>query len=147
PTLNSPTGPQLADAETEARLAACRDILLAAREKRVRPGWDDKVLADWNGLMIAALAEAAPAFGEPAWLAAAETAFAFVRDTLQRDGRLYHSWRHGALKHPATLDDYANMAAAALALHEATGGADHLAQAEAWIAVLDRHYWDPAAGG
>ncbi|GAB4362962.1 MAG: thioredoxin domain-containing protein [Kiloniellaceae bacterium] len=145
--LNRSGKPSLADGETEARLATCRDILMAARERRVRPGWDDKVLADWNGLMIAALAEAAPAFGEPAWLAAAETAFAFVRDTMQCGGRLFHSWRHGALKHPATLDDYANMAAAALALHEATGRTDYLTQAEAWVAVLDRHYWDPAAGG
>jgi len=105
------------------------------------------VLADWNGLMIAALAEAALALDEPAWLAAAETAFAFVCREMQRDGRLYHSWRHGKLKHPATLDDYADMAAAALALFEATGKADYLAQAEAWTATVDRHYWDSAAGG
>ncbi|WP_340116361.1 thioredoxin domain-containing protein [Pelagibius sp. 7325] len=145
--LNRSAEPQLADAETEARLAACREILLSARARRIRPGWDDKVLADWNGLMIAALAEAAPVFGESDWLTAAETAFAFVRDTMQRDGRLHHSWRHGTLKHPATLDDYANMAAAALALHEATGEADYLTQAEAWVEVLDRHYWDAENGG
>ena len=145
--LNRSAEPKLADGEIEARLAACREILLSARARRIRPGWDDKVLADWNGLMIAALAEAGPVFGEPGWLAAAETAFVFVRDTMQRDGRLYHSWRHGTLKHPATLDDYANMAAAALALHEATGKADYLTQAEAWIAVLDRHYWDAEHGG
>lgn len=139
--------PALADAATEVRLAACRDILLAERAKRVWPGWDDKVLADWNGLMIAALAEAATAFGEPAWLAAAERAFAFVCREMERDGRLYHSWRHGILKHPATLDDYANMAAAAIALNEATGQGDYLAKAEVWTAQLDRHYWDAQNGG
>jgi hypothetical protein len=139
-------GPAL-DAETEARLAACRATLLGARAQRVWPGWDDKVLADWNGLMITALAEAALAFDEPAWLTAAETAFAFVCREMQRDGRLHHAWRHGQLKHPATLDDYAAMSAAALALLEATGEADYLSQAEAWVALLDRRYWDPASGG
>ncbi|MGE5768061.1 MAG: thioredoxin domain-containing protein, partial [Bacteroidota bacterium] len=135
------------DAAAEARLAACRDVLLKARAARVRPGWDDKVLADWNGLMIAALAEASQALDEPAWLDAARTAFAFVRREMQRDGRLYHSWRHGRLKHPATLDDYANMAAAAVALYEATGEPDYVSQAETWTGLLDRHYWDDDAGG
>src|SRR3546814_19552863 len=66
---------------------------------------------------------------------------------MQRDGRLHHAWRHGQLKHPATLDDYANMTAAALALQEATGRADYLAQAEDWVALLDRRYWDAVTGG
>src|SRR3546814_12477161 len=58
------------------------------------PGLDDKVLADWNGLMIAALAQAAGVFGEPAWLAAAERAFAFVATPMTGEGgRLRHSWR------------------------------------------------------
>lgn len=135
------------DSATEERLAACRRILFDARATRVRPGWDDKVLADWNGLTIAALAEAGLAFEEPGWLDAAERAFAFVCQEMQQDGRLFHSWRHGRLKHPATLDDYAGMATAAVALHEATDKADYLAQAEAWVEVLDRHYWDPGAGG
>ncbi|MGF1631911.1 MAG: thioredoxin domain-containing protein [Kiloniellaceae bacterium] len=145
--LNRSADPILADVETEARLAACREILLAVCAKRIWPGWDDKVLADWNGLMIAALAEAALAFNEAAWLTAAETAFAFVIREMQSDGRLHHSWRHGQLKHPATLDDYANMAAAALALFEVTGKPDYLARAEAWVATLDRHYWDAGTGG
>jgi uncharacterized protein YyaL (SSP411 family) len=145
--LNRSARPEPADAETEARLAACRAILLPERAKRIWPGWDDKVLADWNGLMIAALAEAALAFNEPDWLAAAETAFAFVCREMQRDGRLFHSWRHGKLKHPATLDDYADMAAGAVALFEATGKQDYLAQAEAWLETLDRHYWDGENGG
>jgi uncharacterized protein YyaL (SSP411 family) len=145
--LNRSAAPELADPETEARLAACRETLRAARDTRVWPGWDDKVLADWNGLMVAALAKAGPAFGEPEWLAAAERAFAFVCREMQRDGRLHHAWRHGQLKHPATLDDYADMAAAALALDEVTGKPDYRGQAEAWVAVLDRHYWDEENGG
>lgn len=135
------------DAESEAKLAEARAILWREREQRVRPGWDDKVLADWNGLMIAALAHAGLAFDEPTWMAAADRAFAFVRDRMSVDGRLRHSWRAGQLKHAATLDDYAHMARAALALHEATGNPDTLDQARAWVTVLDRHYWDAASGG
>ena len=131
----------------EAKLAGLRAKLFALRAKRVPPGWDDKVLADWNGLMIAGLANAGATFGEPEWIAAAERAFRFVAETMGKDGRLKHAWRNGKLQHSATLDDYANMARAALALNEVTGEPAYLAQAEAWMATLDRHYWDAAGGG
>ncbi|MFQ5773823.1 MAG: thioredoxin domain-containing protein [Kiloniellaceae bacterium] len=145
--LNRSRNPRLGDPAEEARLADLRARLLAARTRRVRPGWDDKVLADWNGLMIAALAGAAPVFEEPAWLAAAERAFDFVTRTMTADGRLKHAWRHGRLNHPALLDDYANMAEAALALAEATGDPAYLRRAQGWVEILDGHYWDDAAGG
>ncbi len=145
--LNRSKNPELGNKDEEAQLARARAALLEPRGRRVRPGWDDKVLADWNGLMIAALARAAPVFAEPGWLAAAETAFRFVLENMTENGRLKHSWRHGRLKHPATLEDYASLADAALALHETTGQADYLAQAETWTEVLDRHYWDPEGGG
>src|SRR5262249_26480066 len=76
----------------EARLATARGKLLARRAARVRPATDDKVLADWNGLMIAALALAASAFDRPEWLALAKRAFDFVTGTMSREGRLAHSW-------------------------------------------------------
>jgi len=145
--LNRSSAPDQPDAATEAKLAAARAKLLAIRGGRIRPGWDDKALADWNGLAIAALAFAATVFEEPAWLAAAKEAFDFVRADMTENGRLRHSFRDGRLKHPATLDDYAANARAALALHSATGEADYLATAERWVAVLDRHYWDAAGGG
>jgi hypothetical protein len=139
---------ELADGKTEAELAQCRALLLKAREPRVRPGLDDKILADWNGLMIAALAEAGLAFDRSDWVALAQRAFAFIRDKMTGDdGRLRHSWREGRARHPASIDDYANLSRAALALHEATGDPAYLDQARAWIAVLDRHYWDNAGGG
>ncbi len=62
------------------------------------------------------------------------------------EGRLSHSWRQGRARHPALLDDYANLARAALALYEATGDPAYLAQAEAWVALVDRHYGDAAGG-
>ncbi|HTT79601.1 MAG TPA: thioredoxin domain-containing protein, partial [Stellaceae bacterium] len=146
--LNRLAHPALADAATEAELAACRALLLAARAARVRPGLDDKILADWNGLMIAALAEAGLAFDRADWVALAARAFAFVRDHMTGpDGRLRHAWRAGRPRHPASIDDYANLCRAALALHEATGDAAYLDQARAWVALIDAHYWDAAAGG
>ena len=146
--LNRNKLPGLQDAATEATLAACRAKLKAVRDKRVWPGWDDKVLADWNGLMIAALANAARAFGRPHWLDLASNAFAFVQKHMTGpDGRLRHAWRQGTLKHRATLDDYANMIRAGLALHEATGETSFLQQAEDWTATVDAHYLDAENGG
>ena len=94
-----------------------RAKLLARRAKRVRPGWDDKVLADWNGLMIAALAHAARVFDRPRWLELPRRRFDFVAERMEKDGRLLHSYRAGQAKAPATASDYANMIWAALRLH------------------------------
>ncbi len=98
-----------------------RAKLLKHRTHRVRPGFDDKLLADWNGLTIAALANAASAFDRPDWLDAAEAAFAFIRTKMTSKGRLLHAYREGKAKAPATGNDYANMIRAALALANATG--------------------------
>ncbi len=146
--LNRLNAPVLADDNTEGELAACRAVLFHARAERVRPGLDDKILADWNGLLIAALAHAAEIFERPDWLALAADAFAFVTASMMdADGRLSHSWRAGRPNPPAIVDDYANLCRAALALFTATGEAAYLGQAERWIAVLDRHYWDATGGG
>jgi len=132
--------------ETEAKLTAARQHLLTVRDKRIRPSWDDKVLADWNGLMIAALADAAILLREADWLVHAEAAFAFIADNMEKDGRLLHSWRNGQAKHAATLDDYANMILAALSLEAATGKPSYLAKAEEWASILSQHFLDPKDG-
>ena len=114
-------------AQEEAGLAASRAKLRASREARPKPGRDDKVLADWNGLTIAALARASALFGEPEWLVLARAAFDFVMRSLRGpDGRLLHAWREGHPGARALLDDYAAMARAALALFEASGQPDDL---------------------
>ena len=120
--------------------------LLAARAARVRPGLDDKVLADWNGLMIAALANASLMLGEPSWLDMAERAFAFIAGTMTRGDRLGHSWRAGQLKFPGLASDFAAMIRAALALYEATGRQNYLDQALAWQHALDRDYANEETG-
>ena len=137
----------LFDQATESALALDRAKLLAARAARIRPGWDDKVLADWNGLMIAALAEAAMVFDRPDWRAAANRAFNFVVQRMSADGRLRHVYRAGVLKHLASVDDLAAMTLAALALFEADGDPARLVHATAWIDILDRHHWDAERGG
>jgi uncharacterized protein YyaL (SSP411 family) len=133
--------------EDEMRLAPMRMKLLGARAKRVRPGLDDKVLADWNGLMIAALVNAGLLFEEPAWLETAARAFLFVDAKMAHGDRLGHSWRDGKLLFPGLASDHAAMIRAALALHEATAEHAYLERALAWQATLDRHYANPDNGG
>jgi uncharacterized protein len=134
-------------AEDEQRLVALREKLLSVRDQRVRPGRDDKALADWNGLMIAALVNAGLAFGEPAWLEIAARAFLFIDAKMSHGDRLGHSWRTGKLVVPGLASDHAAMIRAALALHEATGEHAYLERALDWQATLDRHYANPDNGG
>lgn len=120
----------------EERLLAMREKLLERRETWVRPGLDDKVLADWNGLMIGALARAAPLLGQPDWIALAQRAYRFVAGSMSRDGQLGHSWRGGSLIFPGFALDHAAMMRAALALFEATSDAAYLRDAQTWRDVL-----------
>jgi uncharacterized protein len=138
---------ELGSPDEEQALAGMRVKLLARRAGRVRPGWDDKVLADWNGLMIAALAQAARVFERPEWLELAKAAFEFVVTRMEKDGRLFHAYRDGRAAAPATASDYANMIRAALRLYLVTGDADYLGVAERWLAVVDERYWAAESGG
>ncbi len=132
--------------DDEARLVALRAILLDARAGRVRPGLDDKVLADWNGLTIAALVNAGIILDEPQWIAMARRAFDFIAGNMTRGDRLGHSWRAGKLTFPGLASDFAAMIRAALALYEATGARAYLDQALAWQHAFDAHYADAATG-
>lgn len=145
--LNRSNNLALGDVETETTLKRCREILLEARAKRVWPGWDDKVLSDWNGLAIAAIANAAAVFEREDWLTMAKTAFDFVIAHLSNGDRLYHAYRDGRQQRAAMLDDYANMARASLALYQHTSNSSYLEHAERWINVANTHYWDDEHGG
>jgi uncharacterized protein len=108
--------------EEESALANARAMLFALREQRPRPARDDKVLADWNGLTIAALARASVVFGEPQWFADARTAFYFIiRILKRRDSGLIHAWRAARPGARGLLDDYSSVARAAVALFEGSG--------------------------
>jgi uncharacterized protein YyaL (SSP411 family) len=135
-------------AEDETALARSRQVLFEARAtRRVRPGRDDKVLADWNGLAIAALARAAGVFGRPDWLARAEAAQDFVLAEMSGpDGRVQHAWRLGRVTAAGLLEDQAAMARASLALFEARGEPARLAQAVRLAEAAVAAFSDGAGG-
>ncbi len=134
-------------ADEKRRLADARAKLLARRDRRVRPARDDKVLADWNGLMIAALAFAGATFSRPDWIAMADRAFRFITGPMARGDRLAHSWRDNKSVFPGLATDYADMITAALALHAATLEPGYLATAEKLAATLRSHHRDDATPG
>lgn len=145
--LNRTNNDRLYTSNEEQILGRCRKRLLLERDKRIRPGWDDKVLADWNGLMISALAHASAVFSEPSWLCAAERAFDFVTGAMNEEGKLYHAYRNGKVNHAATLDDYAGMIRAALSLYEVTGAEKCIKAAEQWATTASAQFWDKEGKG
>jgi uncharacterized protein YyaL (SSP411 family) len=131
----------------EARLEASRRRLFERREARVRPLKDDKVLTDWNGLMIAALARAAVALDEPRYLAAAERASDFLWSEMWREDRLLHRYRDGTAEIDGNLDDYAFLAWAEIELHQAGQDFRHLGRARRLSdAMLERFSDGPEPG-
>jgi len=131
-----------------------RVALLAARAARVRPGLDDKVLTEWNALMLATLAEAAAATGNDEWLADAVGTAEFLVDHLRRDdGRWLRAWQSGAADHPARAQhlayaaDHAALVDAFTRLAEATGTARWIAEARAAADALLDLFWDDETGG
>jgi uncharacterized protein YyaL (SSP411 family) len=145
--LNRSAHPELGSAEAEDALARSRRVLFQARARRVPPGRDDKVLADWNGMTIAALVIAGGIFDRPNWIELGSRAFAFVAEKLGNQARLFHAYRSGRTSDVGLLDDYAQMSRAALALFEATGEKAYLERAKSWIAQANEYFWDRAQGG
>jgi uncharacterized protein YyaL (SSP411 family) len=131
----------------EGKLNSLREKLFQEREKRAKPGRDDKVLTDWNGMMIYALAQASDAFNRADWQAAAVKAFWHIADTIGSGDKLVHSWRQGKVGAPAIADDYAQMARAAIALFEVTGHRPYLDRAIGWVKTLDAEFWRSDIGG
>jgi uncharacterized protein len=135
----------LSDPATEARLEVARRQLLQRRSTRIRPARDDKILADWNALTIAALARAAAVFEEPFWLELAAQNFDFLRARLgQADGRIAHAYRAGKISAAGLLDDQAAMIRAGLALYEHGGDEARLEQALQILRGAEVHFGDGA---
>jgi hypothetical protein len=129
-------------------LESVREELFAAREKRIHPHKDDKVLTDWNGLMIAALAKGSRAFGEPSYAEAAEKAVGFILDQMRKpNGRLLHRYRDGQAGITANVDDYAFLIWGLIELYEATFDAHYLETALKLNEEMLKHFWDDKSGG
>ncbi|CAN5860547.1 thioredoxin domain-containing protein [soil metagenome] len=137
----------LSAAQVRERLAAGRAALLGARSGRPQPGRDDKVLAAWNGLMIAAFAEAACVLDREDWRAAAERAADLLLTRLRdENGRLRRSYKDGDARHQGVLEDYSHTADALLALYETTFDERWFVAARELADAILGHFADPRGG-
>ena len=128
-------------------LESAREKLFSKREKRVRPLRDDKVLSDWNGLMIAALAKAARVLDDPEYARSAALAVQFILKTMRRDdGILMHRFRENEVSIPAFLDDYAFLVWGLLELYETTFDVQYLKTARDLNQDMLDHFWDDKDG-
>lgn len=124
-----------------------RQVLFDRRERRVKPGRDEKVLTAWNGLMLASFAESSVVLERADYREAAERNAQFVLDNLRAKNLLLHSYKDGQAKLNAYLDDYAFMAYGLLTLYEATGTLRWLEEAVQLAARMIEEFWDEAEGG
>ncbi|HET6744851.1 MAG TPA: thioredoxin domain-containing protein [Candidatus Limnocylindria bacterium] len=128
-------------------LVQAREALLAVRERRMRPGRDEKQLASWNGMALRALATGALVSGEPRYATATRRVADFIRAVLVRDGdRLWRTARGGRAHTPGFAEDYANVADGLLAAYAALGAAEDLLLAVALADRLIADFWDDASG-
>jgi len=124
-----------------------RRALFEARERRVKPGRDEKVLTAWNGLMLESFAEAAAALDRPDYRETAERNARFVLDSLRAGGLLLHVYKDGRAKHAGFLDDYAFFVSGLVTLFETTGEARWLEEAVALADRMVEEFWDEEGGG
>jgi uncharacterized protein YyaL (SSP411 family) len=138
----------ISEQDLRDRLALARQKLFNHREKRIHPHKDDKVLTDWNGLMIAALARGSWAFGEPRYAEAAKKALHFIFDQMrQPDGRLLHRYRDGQAGITANVDDYSFLVWGLIELYEATLDAHYLEVSLELNEEMLKHFWDDKSCG
>ncbi|MDI1243523.1 MAG: thioredoxin domain-containing protein, partial [bacterium] len=124
-----------------------RDKLFAAREARVKPFRDEKVLTAWNGLMLAAFAEAASVLDEPAYLEVAKKNADFQLKAMVVDGRILRTWKDGKAKLNGYIEDYANLADGLIELYQVSGEANYLHSARELADALITEFWDEENGG
>ncbi len=137
----------LSDADSK-RIAEPRQKLFDVREKRIHPLKDTKVLADWNGLMIAAFAKAGRAFNNDSYIQAAEKANAFVEQEMTRkNGELWHRWREDDTLVQGNLEDYAFMISGLIELYESTFESRYLEKALKYNDILSESFIDETGGG
>ncbi|MDG5814648.1 thioredoxin domain-containing protein [Chitinispirillales bacterium ANBcel5] len=139
----------ISEDELNKRLEKIRNTMFSVRVNRIRPQKDDKILSDWNGLMIAALAKASRAFSEPSYLQAAKEACDFIMNNIHRpsDGFLMHRWREGEAAIAGYADDYAFMTWALLEIYECDFDANYFGKALQLNNYMLEHFWDSKNGG
>jgi uncharacterized protein YyaL (SSP411 family) len=133
--------------EAREKLAEAKGKMFEARERRVKPGLDNKILTSWNGLMITAMARGAQVLDDPRYAQSAEQAADFVLTEMSRDGFLLRTHRNGQSKLNAYLDDYAFLAAGLVDLYETTFSLRWLREAKGLMEVLIENFWDEEEGG
>ncbi len=137
----------LSSEDFEKRLARVNEVLFEAREKRVRPGLDDKILLSWNGLMLAAFADAGRILERQDYLDIAVKNAEFIRLEMLRDGRLLHSYKSGEAKIAGLLEDYAYFGLGLVALYQATFDSQWLLLALELADTITKHFHDAENGG
>ena len=139
---------KMSEVDLQKQLEGTRGKLFARREKRIHPGKDDKILTDWNGLMIAALAEGGRILGEPGYTEEARRAADFIFENMRSsDGRLLHRYRDGHAGITGQVNDYAFLIWGLLELYESTFEVRYLQRALELNAELIEHFWDDKDGG
>ena len=134
--------------ELKERVEAARQKLFTARNKRIHPHKDDKILTDWNGLMIAALAKGAQVCNEPEYADAARRAADFILTDMRRpDGRILHRYRDGHAAILANVDDYAFLIWGLLELYETIFDVHYLQTALDLNNEMIKYFWDEQNGG
>jgi uncharacterized protein YyaL (SSP411 family) len=124
-----------------------RRVLFDERERRIKPGRDEKMIAAWNGMMLASFAEAAAILGREDFRTVAEKNAEFLLDKLRDGSRLLHVYKDGRAKHHAFLDDYAHVAEGLLTLYETTGDLRYLRESIAFTDAFIEEFWDEEDGG
>jgi uncharacterized protein YyaL (SSP411 family) len=133
-------------AEVSTVIDQAKESLRKRRDQRVKPGRDEKILASWNGLMLASLAEAACALDRPDYLAAAVANGSFLLDSMLVNGFIQHAYRDCKAKLDGYLDDYAMVIDGLLSLHQATLRGGWLHQAIELAKIMVEQFWDEATG-
>ena len=137
----------LSESQLKEKLSHIRNVLFSNREQRIRPLLDDKVLTDWNALMITALAKASFVFNDQKLFTSANTALEFLEQKLVKNDVLYHRYRNGDMAIEGFADDYAFLIWALIELYQASFDATYLAKAIYWNKTFIEKFWDNKDGG
>ena len=143
------SGPKnsLAEEEKQSHLRKVNKMLLAEREKRIRPGTDDKILTSWNCLMVSGFIDAYKAFGEQSFFHQAKRTLDFLLNNVcNEDGSVFRNYKNGMAGIPAFLDDYAFLIGALLDFYQVSFAEEYLVKAQKLIEYVRAHFFDKSSG-